>query len=215
MKNSSGKRWKLTAVSLLISLALISCATKGNNDTYQDEILAFQRELNVSYLDSATTPLRGKNFQQFREHPFFPINAAYRFKAKLVRLPNPAVIEFPTSSGVSKKYQEFAVATFQVEGQNHSLKLYQSLALMSDPAYKDYLFLPFRDATNGTETYGGGRYLDLKIPAGDTIILDFNKTYQPYCAYNAYDYSCPIVPEENVLPLRIEAGVRYENVYFD
>ena len=79
--------------------------------------------------------------------------------------------------------------------------------------YKDHLFLPFRDLTNEKETYGGGKYMDLKIPAGNEIILDFNQSYQPYCAYNAFDYNCPIVPAENKLPTRIEAGVKYEDVY--
>ncbi|MBP7982432.1 MAG: DUF1684 domain-containing protein, partial [Kaistella sp.] len=81
--------------------------------------------------------------------------------------------------------------------------------------YEDYLFLPFRDETNGKETYGGGKYIDLRIPDGNEIVIDFNQSYQPYCAYNAYDYSCPIVPEENFLPLRIEAGVMYDDVYHD
>ena len=84
---------------------------------------------------------------------------------------------------------------------------------MKTPGYEDYLFLPFRDETNGTDTYGGGKYLDLRIPKGKEIVIDFNQSYQPYCAYNAYDYSCPIVPEENFLPVKIEAGVKYEDVY--
>ena len=86
--------------------------------------------------------------------------------------------------------------------------------LMRKDAYKDYLFLPFRDATNGKQTYGGGKYLDLKIPEGNEIIIDFNKSYHPYCAYNAHDYNCPIVPEENTLSLEIKAGVMYDDVYF-
>lgn len=57
------------------------------------------------------------------------------------------------------------------------------------------------------------KYMDLKIPEGDTIILDFNTSYQPYCAYNAYDYNCPIVPDENRLPVEIRAGVMYEDIY--
>ena len=86
---------------------------------------------------------------------------------------------------------------------------------MKTRGYEDYLFLPFRDETNGKETYGGGKYIDLRIPDGNEIVIDFNQSYQPYCAYNAYDYSCPIVPEENFLPLRIEAGVMYDDVYHD
>lgn len=73
--------------------------------------------------------------------------------------------------------------------------------------YRDYLFLPYTDLTNAIETYGGGRFMDLLIPSGDTIIIDFNKSYNPSCAYN-HAYSCPIPPEENDLNIRITAGVK-------
>ena len=89
------------------------------------------------------------------------------------------------------------------------LTVYQSLALLDDPEYQDYLFLPFKDETNGKDTYGGGRYLDLRIPQNDELIIDFNKAYHPFCAYNATDYSCPIVPQNNWLQLPIETGVKY------
>ena len=73
--------------------------------------------------------------------------------------------------------------------------------------YRDYLFLPFLDATNGIETYGGGRYIDLTIPESNQITIDFNKSYNPYCAYNE-KFSCPIVPRENYLSLKVNAGVK-------
>ena len=80
--------------------------------------------------------------------------------------------------------------------------------LIKSTEYKDYLFIPFTDATNGAETYEGGRYIDLTIPATDKITLDFNKAYHPYCAYTD-GYNCPIPPQENHVPVRIEAGVRF------
>ena len=73
--------------------------------------------------------------------------------------------------------------------------------------YKDYLFLPFTDLTNGDTTYGGGRYIDMRIPEKNTIILDFNQSYNPYCAYGG-NYSCPIPPAENNLDIAITAGVK-------
>jgi uncharacterized protein (DUF1684 family) len=78
---------------------------------------------------------------------------------------------------------------------------------MTTEGFEDYLFLPFLDDTNGETSYAGGRYLDLRIPKNDLIILDFNETYNPYCAYNER-YSCPIVPRENYIPLKIEAGIK-------
>lgn len=99
-----------------------------------------------------------------------------------------------------------------MEGQQYSLKVYQSQDLIKSRDLK-IIFLPFRDATNEKETYGGGRYIDLKIPEKDNLIIDFNKAYNPYCAYNAFDYNCPIVPVENKLPVEIRAGVKYDDIY--
>ncbi|WP_265131683.1 DUF1684 domain-containing protein [Chryseobacterium oranimense] len=173
----------------------------------------FQEELNAEYLNPKETPLRGDNFTNFKGHPFFPFDLKYRVTAKLVKTKNPQPFELPTSSGKTKSYREYGKATFQLDGKSYTLTLYQSLGLIKQKKYKDYLFLPFRDATNEKETYGGGKYMDLKIPKGNTIILDFNQSYQPYCAYNAYDYNCPIVPEENKLPVEIRAGVMYQDIY--
>lgn len=176
-------------------------------------IQKFQRNLDKEYLDKNETPLRGDNFKNFKAHPFFPIDLKYRVTAKFVKNENPEPFDLPTSSGKSKSYQEFGKAYFSLDGKDFVLNIYQSLDLMKIAKYKDDLFLPFRDETNQKQTYGGGKYMDLKIPDGDTIVLDFNQSYQPYCAYNAYDYNCPIVPEENKLPVEIRAGVMYEDVY--
>jgi uncharacterized protein len=179
----------------------------------ESEVKKFQKELNEEYLNPKETPLRGDNFTNFRAHPFFPIDSKYRVTAKFVKKENAEPFELPTSSGKTKSYKEYGKATFELDGNSYTLTLYQSLALIKQKKYKDHLFLPFRDATNEKETYGGGKYMDLTIPKGNTIVLDFNKSYQPYCAYNAYDYNCPIVPEENKLPVEIRAGVMYEDIY--
>jgi len=179
-----------------------------------DEIKMFQNKLNAEYKNQKESPLRGKNLARFKKHPFFPADLKYRVKATFRKTENPVPFELPTSSGKFKTYQEFGIADFEIDGKGYSLTLYQSLDLMKKEQYKDYLFLPFRDETNGIETYGGGKYLDLKIPEGGEIVLDFNQSYQPFCAYNALDYNCPIVPEKNKLPVRIEAGVVYEDIYY-
>lgn len=179
----------------------------------EKEVKKFQRELNEEYLNPKETPLRGDNFAQFKEHPFFPFDLKYRITAKFAKTENSQPFEIPTSSGKTKQYKEYGKASFELDGKPYTLTLYQSLDLMKQEKYKDYLFLPFRDTTNEKETYGGGKYMDLKIPKGNTIVLDFNQSYQPYCAYNAYDYNCPIVPEENKLPVEIRAGVMYNDIY--
>ena len=86
------------------------------------------------------------------------------------------------------------------------LYAYQNVVYSQKEEYKDHLFLPFTDKTNGFESYGGGRYIDLRIPATDSLLLDFNQSYNPYCAYTT-GYNCPIPPKENALPIKIEVGI--------
>ncbi|MFP7657681.1 MULTISPECIES: DUF1684 domain-containing protein [Chryseobacterium] len=199
----------------LLLLLLFPCFVFSQKSILKEkvEIKKFQKNLNAEYLNPKETPLRGDNFKNFKAHPFFPVDLKYRVEAKLVRTANAEPFEIPTSSGKTKQYKEYGKASFTLEGQEYTLTLYQSLDLLKQEKYKDYLFLPFRDLTNGKETYGGGKYMDLKIPKGNTLILDFNQSYQPYCAYNAYDYNCPVVPEENKLPVEIRAGVMYNDIY--
>ena len=198
---------------VLLALLLPIIAFSQSKNKMLTEIQKFQTELNAEYLNPKETPLRGDNFDNFKVHPFFPINLKYYIKAKLERTENAIPFELPTSSGRTQPYLEFGTVTFIIAGKNYELKIYQSLDLIKREGFEDYLFLPFRDETNGKETYGGGKYMDFRIPKTDELILDFNKSYQPFCAYNAYDYNCPIVPKENFLPIRIEAGVKYENIF--
>ena len=111
-----------------------------------------------------------------------------------------------TTNRVSEK-RVFGVLSFMLKGEEYELSIYQGKDLMHREGFEDYLFLPFFDETNGDETYGGGRYIDARIPEGDIMTIDFNKAYNPYCAYND-KYSCPIVPRKNYLAMKVEAGVK-------
>lgn len=198
-------------ILFLLSPLFIFAQKKGSKEIL--EIKKFQKELNAEYLNPKETPLRGDNFTHFKKHPFFPVDLKYRVTAQFNKTENPQPFDLPTSSGTTKSYREYGKATFELDGKPYTLTLYQSLDLIKQEKYKDHLFLPFRDATNEVDTYGGGKYMDLKIPKGNTIVLDFNQSYQPYCAYNAYDYNCPVVPEENKLLVEIKAGVKYQDIY--
>ena len=109
---------------------------------------------------------------------------------------------------MERVYRVFGTATFKIKGKNYSLNIYQSQDLMTNPQYKNYLFLPFTDLTSGNETYVSGRYIDLMIEdvKNNKVVLDFNKAYNPYCAYVSGKYNCPIPPKENALPVAIKAG---------
>lgn len=199
---------------LSLIILLTSCAVQKKVLTPKQEILNFQEEQNALYKNKKESPLRGNYFNNFKEHPFFPINLEYRVEADFKRIKNAKPFQMATSSGKTKTYEAYAKATFSIHGKEHSLTIYQSHRLRALEEYKDHLFLPFYDETNNIETYGGGRYIDVKIPKGDKIIIDFNQAYQPYCAYNPYGYSCPIVPAENRLNIRIPAGVQYNKEEF-
>ena len=112
-----------------------------------------------------------------------------------------------TTTDRAPLYVKYGEISFNLNGEKFKLNVYQNLELIKKPGFKKHLFLPFSDLTSGNETYIGGRYIDMEIPKGKTIIIDFNQAYNPYCAYN-YKYSCPIVPLENDLATHINAGVK-------
>jgi uncharacterized protein (DUF1684 family) len=134
---------------------------------------------------------------------------SWQVEAEYVPLDKEPVFQMPTYSGITRDYRKFATATFTHGQKKISVFLYQNMTLIRQPQYKDYLFLPFKDDTNGAESYGGGRYMDVRISTvkDGKIILNFNKAYNPYCAYNE-GFNCPIPPQENHLNLSIRAGER-------
>lgn len=186
--------------------SLAQTAATASATAYLQEIRHFQEELNAEYRDPEKSPLEPKDLQEFSELPFFPIDSSYRILARFVRTPGSKPFKMPTSTTRLPVYEKYGEAHFELQGQKVVLPIYQSHQLRATEEYKNHLFLPFKDLTNGTESYGGGRYLDLNIPEGDTIIIDFNKAYNPYCAYSSR-YSCPIPPKANKIKLPIRAGV--------
>jgi len=173
------------------------------------DIEAYHASENEKFGTLETTILTEKGFKGFKALDYYPINLKYRVEAKFVRTPNEKPFLMPTTTERTPEYVKYAEAHFSVEGKSMVLSLFQNTAGYDDPEYADYLFLPFTDLTSGDDSYGGGRFLDARIPAEGvtTILLDFNKAYNPYCAYNS-GYSCPIPPEENDLLVRIEAGIK-------
>lgn len=169
--------------------------------------LAFQKELTDEYRNPEKSPLPKEQLATFPGHNFYPVAARFVVEAKFVKTKKPETFKMKTSTDRQPEYVKYGEAHFMLAGKPQVLEIYQSVALREKPEYKDYLFLPFTDATNGEETYGGGRYLDLTIPKGKTIVLDFNHAYNPYCAYSK-KYSCPVPPAANSLNIAIRAGVK-------
>ncbi len=170
-------------------------------------ILEFRSKLNEGFRNPETSPLPDRHRNDFEGLNFFEPDLSYVVKAKFELTPEALPFLMPTTTDRRSEEVVFGIAHFKLNGVSHQLEIYQNKELMLKEEYRDYLFLPFTDKTNGEETYTGGRYLDLSIPKGDSIIIDFNKAYNPYCVYNK-KYSCPIVPSVNALDTKILAGVK-------
>ncbi|MBK8520932.1 MAG: DUF1684 domain-containing protein [Chitinophagaceae bacterium] len=173
------------------------CAQK--KDIYTESIKAYQK----MYVDSHEV-VKGKDKRQFH---FFPINKNYQVSAYFERIYDSVGFTMNTSAGTVKYFYKYGRLDFIIDGKECLLYVYQGKDLMQTEQYKDYLFVPFTDATTGNESYGSGRYLEFykKDIEGDSLQMDFNKAYNPYCAY-ATGFKCPIPPKENRLALPIKAG---------
>lgn len=170
-------------------------------------IIDYQKEKNAEFKNPDTSPLPDRYRKDFDGLDFFEPNTTYIVKAKFVRTPD--AIPFQMSTTTDRKTTEvvYGIAHFVLNGQQRQLEVYQNKELMLEEGFEDYLFLPFTDLTNDEETYGGGRYIDLRIPDAGVIMIDFNRAYNPSCAYNK-KYSCPIVPKVNDLQTKVLAGVK-------
>ena len=192
-----------TCLFLLMSISLFAQHTTE----VIKETKIYQTSENEKFLNPETTILEKRDFKKFKGLEFFPIDLDFVVKATFVRTPNEHPFLMKTSTSRLPEYVKYGEAHFEIKGQKLKLNLYQSIVPSEDPKYADYLFLPFTDLTNGDESYAGGRFLDTYIPKGTTLVLNFNKAYNPYCAYSP-NYSCPIPPSANDLPIRVEAGVK-------
>lgn len=185
---------------LLLTIALLPV---GGYDSQVYKHWAIKDQL---FRDKDTSPiLNKKERKNFTGIKFYPPDSSMVITAQYKPVAVEDTLEFVTSSGSVKLYAKVAALEFTINGTPLSLPAYQGIELRKKAEYKRYLFVPFTDNTSGKETYGGGRYLDLEIPDGDTLTIDFNYAYNPYCAYTN-GYSCPIPKPESRLPISILAG---------
>ncbi len=198
------KRFLLPLFLLLAIAALVyfSVSSGPSPDDYAASIAADREQKSAFLRKDPASPFRDRQ-DAFHEPSYFPADLKFRVTARLEPVSAKQVRVLTTSTGEEERYLDYAWAVFDLEGTEYRLLI---LEIMSMGPNRGKLFLAFADATSARETYGGGRYLDLKkIPAATTIELDFNKAYNPYCAYNE-NYSCPLPPRENLLKVAIPAG---------
>lgn len=168
--------------------------------SYADSIATFQ----TSYRNGHEV-VKGKDREKIR---FFPIREAARVHARIEFPASSPWITMETSSGLKKVFRVYAYLHFRWQDTDCRLAVYQSQGLLDSEEYRNYLLLPFTDLSNEDSTYEVGRYLDLTTTdlKNSALWIDFNKAYNPYCAYVSGKYNCPIPPAGNRLPVRIEAG---------
>jgi len=193
--------------SLLVLFSLLLILNCESKKRYDKNLTPFQKEMNEFFKDASISPLKEKDLKTFRGLDFFVFDSSYVVNAALTRTPDEKSFKMKTTTDRLPEYIKYGTVTFDLFGKSYSLNIYKNLEGINKEGYRDYLFLPFLDDTNGFESYGGGRYIDLDIPKGSNLIIDFNSAYNPYCVYDE-KYSCPIVPKDNYLPLEINAGVK-------
>jgi uncharacterized protein (DUF1684 family) len=191
-------------VSLIAVIVLImfSLQNGDSSENYLTTILKERTEKDEFMKSGNGSPFQNDSIP-FTGLKYFDADESYRVKAKLEPIEEKKVRIIGTSDGKEQKYLEYAWAHFKLNGVENKLLI---LEVMEMGPQRGKLFLAFADETSGTETYGAGRYLDLKkVAAATSIVLDFNLAYNPYCAYDE-NYSCPFPPSENILKIAIRAG---------
>ena len=185
------------------------------SDTSFDEV-AWRREIedhrgrkDEFFAEHRGSPIPPGERDDFDGLPYYPPDPDYRVEATVERYEDPGELTIDTTTGESRTYERLVELWFDLPNGPTSLTGYRQVGEEGAG-----LFVPFRDATSGGETYGAGRYLDVDVDPGDlqdgdTVVLDFNLAYSPFCAFDD-DYSCPLTPMENWLEQPVEAGERYE-----
>jgi uncharacterized protein (DUF1684 family) len=185
---------------LLVLAFLTSFFLVDAQSNYRDSINSYL----TNYVEQHEV-VKGEDKKQMH---FYPVNETYNITARFEKVENGAWFNMPTSARLNKVFRVVGKVHFTIRDTAITLNLYQSQQLMAVEKYKESLFLPFTDLTSGEETYASGRYIDLEFKdiRGDRIVIDFNKAYNPYCAYVSDKYNCPIPPKENSLMVAILAG---------
>ena len=195
------KKYLYTLVALFLLFPLMANNTPK---AHKKQIKKHRKAYKKKFLKSERSPLTKKDLKYLR---FYDADFQYKVQGKFKLTPDAKPFEMPTYSGRFHRYVKYGELTFILKGEQITLAVYRNLRLFRMPQYRDYLFIPFKDLTNNETTYGGGRYMDVKttdIVTGE-MIIDFNKCYNPYCAFSD-GFNCPIPPDENHLKIKVEAG---------
>jgi uncharacterized protein (DUF1684 family) len=193
----------------VFAIAAAAACTSGppppaESQPYDVEIQTWRTNKDTMFRTDRESPLLPPDRAAFAGLPYYGIDAAYRVPALLRReeTAKPVIIQLQTSAGDLDSMQRVGSLGFTLNGTAFTLTAFGKVG-----ESVDRLFVPFGDSTNGTETYKGGRYLDLTRTPTGLYDLDFNRAYHPFCVYNI-NFVCPVPPPENRLAVAIRAGER-------
>ena len=176
--------------------------------SWEQELAARRRALDADFASDPESPIPVAQRPAFRGLTYFPPDPAWRYAGSVTRYPAPERITIVTTSGTPRPCERWGRVTFARDGRVLTLQIYRLLDLPDRPGGEG-LFLPFKDQTTGKETYPAGRYVDLDGPDGGPFVLDFNRAYNPSCAYGEPErFQCPVTPAENALSTAVTAGER-------
>ena len=199
---------RAVCIGVVFTAGIQGCGRKASEQSapVEDTLLHDRNERDRVFKSGPDSPLPQSQRAQFKGLEYFPPNPALRFRVKLNRYPTAQRIRIGTNTGEVRSGLRYGYFDFEVEGKPCRLQVYR---LDDDPAQSGapFLFMPFRDATSGIESYAAGRYIDLRENTSGTYDLDFNRAYNPSCAYDDR-FSCPVPPEENRLAIPLRAGER-------
>ena len=169
----------------------------------EQRVVKWIKERDAFFKSHQRSPLSTKDKKSFNGLKYYPFNDQYVFRGTIERyilhINNPKYYAtFLTNKGTNKRYLRYGKFRFALDGRQYDLEIYKSIL-------SDMLFIPFKDKTNGKETYEGGRYIDAEILPDYKMVLDFNMAYHPSCAYNE-KFICVLPPRENMLDIEIRAG---------
>jgi uncharacterized protein (DUF1684 family) len=167
---------------------------------YTQQIEQSRRIKDQFLRENPGSPWPAQQRSRFQGLIYFPVDPGYRLAGHLIPYAKQESVQMLTTQGTPDTYTRYGYIDFAIEGQPCRLTVYTTHV-----NHRLHYFLPFKDATNGQETYSVGRYVEIEVDAKGKVILDFNLAYNPYCAYN-HDYTCPIPPRENYLKVAIRAG---------
>jgi uncharacterized protein (DUF1684 family) len=193
------------AKTIFLLLCISGC--KVITDEYSDNVMEHRKNIDELFADEKTSPLTPGDRAKFKGVEYFDIDKNYSVDARIVKFDSTQIVEIQHTLNRKYPFIRWGMAHFKLMNDSCHLTIYKAGGRDEGEAKNTMLFIPFKDASNGVETYSGGRYLDIETPKGSITNIDFNLSYNPNCAYSD-TWSCPLVPAENILQQVVRAGAK-------